>query len=123
MDVRKKVNTYMNTFQIIVTILSSVLASSGAWSVILFVLQKRSERKEKADKTDTAERKMLLALAHDRIYYLCEKILADFQSGAIDHADVDEYDNLRILYDGYAALGGNGTCKRLFDAVSKLPIY
>lgn len=105
----------MSTTQtIILTVISSVLASSGMWSVLLFALQKRVENKQK----DTVERKMLLALAHDRIYYLCEHILSDNTDGI----DIDEYDNLRILYEGYKALGGNGTCERLFNEVSKLPI-
>jgi hypothetical protein len=103
---------------IIITVLSSVLASSGLWGVILYAMKRKDEAKSK----DTAERKMLVALAHDRIYYLCEEILTEQVSSKRQGVDIDEYENLRILYEGYHNLGGNGTCERLFNEVSKLPI-
>ena len=112
----------MTTTQIILSIFTAVLASSGVWSIVLFKMQKKAERQDKAEKKDTAERKMLLALAHDRIYYLCCRMLDDYQNGKTQGIDVEEYDNLRILFEGYEALGGNGTCKRLYNEVSKLPI-
>lgn len=46
-------------FQIVLTIFSSVLASSGLWAY----LTKRSERKD-------VKTEMLIGLAHDRIMYL-----------------------------------------------------
>ena len=46
-------------FQIIITVFSSVLASSGLWAY----LAKRSERKD-------VKTQMLVGLAHDRILYL-----------------------------------------------------
>lgn len=112
----------MDTTQLIITIVTSMMASSGMWAVVLAVYQRREEKKEEAKKKDSAERKMLLALAHDRIYYLCGQFLSEFKAGARDHMDVDEFHNLQILYDGYKSLGGNGTCKRLYDEVSKIPV-
>ena len=110
------------TETIIITVITSVLASSGVWSVLLFILQRKAQRQDKEADKDTTEKKMLLALAHDRIYYLCEQILREFADKDRTGTDVDEYENLRILYEGYRALGGNGTCERLFNEVSKLPI-
>lgn len=106
------------TATIIITIISSVLASSGLWGVILYVLQRRDKKSEKG----TAERKMLLALAHDRLYYLCEDILNSVNTGTRAGVDIDEYENIRLLYDGYHNLGGNGTCERLYNEISALPI-
>lgn len=51
-------------FQIILTIFSSVLASSGLWAY----LTKRSERKD-------VTKEMLVGLAHDRIMYLGMKYI------------------------------------------------
>lgn len=112
----------MDTTQLIITIVTSMMASSGLWALVLAVYQRRQDAKNDAKKADSAERKMLLALAHDRIYYLCEQFLAEQAAGSRDHIDTDEYRNLQILYDGYKGLGGNGTCKRLFDEVSKIPV-
>ena len=52
--------------QILITILCSVLASSGLWAF----LQKREERKAAENKQTTVETQMLIGLAHDRIMYL-----------------------------------------------------
>lgn len=112
----------MDTTQLIITIVTSMMASSGLWALVLAVYQHSQDAKKDAKKADSAERKMLLALAHDRIYYLCGQFLAESKSGARDHMDVDEYHNLQILYTSYTGLGGNGTCKRLYDEVSKIPV-
>ena len=112
----------MDTTQMIITIVTSMMASSGMWAVVLAVYQRREEKKEEAKKKDSAERKMLIALAHDRIYYLCGQFLAEQAAGIRDHIDTDEYRNLQILYDWYKGLGGNGTCRRLFTEVSKIPV-
>ena len=112
----------MDTTQMIITIVTSMMASSGMWAVVLAVYQRRADKKADEKKKDSAERKMLMALAHDRIYYLCGQFLAEQAAGIRDHVDTDEYHNLQILYDSYANLGGNGTCRRLFTEVSKIPV-
>lgn len=92
--------------QVIVTVFSSVLASSGLWTF----LQKRSERKD----TKTV---MLIGLAHDRIMYLG---LTYIERGYVTQ---DEYENLKTyLYEPYEKLGGNGSARRIMQEVDKLPI-
>ena len=89
----------------IVTIACSVLASSGFWALI----QARINR----NNTDS---RLLLGLAHDRIIDLGEKYL---ERGYITN---DEYENLNnYLYEPYLAKGGNGSAKRVMEAVRKLP--
>lgn len=96
----------MEITQTILTIIVSCLASSGLWSVIL----KLTERKD--NKT-----KMLLGLGHDRIIALCSEYL---ERGSIT---VDEYENLyKYLFAPYEAMGGNGTAKRMIEQVGRLPI-
>lgn len=92
--------------EIIVTIVCSVIASSGFWAFI----QKRT------DKNDVKTR-MLVGLAHDRIVYLG---MAYIDRGWITQ---DEYENLYdYLYSPYKELGGNGSAKRVMEEVQKLEI-
>ena len=93
-------------FQLIVTIFSSVLASSGLWAY----LEKRSENKD-------IKTEMLVGLAHDRIMNLG---MVYVERGYITQ---DEYENLKTyLYEPYEKLGGNGSAKRIMQEVDKLPI-
>ena len=95
-----------HTFEMAVTIIISVLGSSGLWAF----LQKRAEAKD-------AKTQMILGLGHDRIIFLCEQYI---KKQSITH---DEYENLyEYLYKPYKAMGGNGTAERLMEEVKKLPV-
>lgn len=94
------------TAQIVLTIVGSVIASSGFWAFITKYLEKRDVRTQ-----------MLIGLGHDRIVYLGMKYI---DRGYITH---DEYENLyEYLYKPYEKMGGNGSAKRIMDEVSRLPI-
>ena len=83
-----------NWMQILLTVFSSVLASSGLWAYIA----KRAEKKD-------VKTEMLIGLGHDRIIS-------------------DEYENLyEYLYKPYEKMGGNGSAKRIMNEVNKLPIH
>lgn len=100
--------------QTVVTILCSVLASSGFWAF----LQKRAEQKAAESKQTTVETQMLIGLAHDRIMYLG---MSYIERGYITS---DEYENLyEYLYRPYEKMGGNGSAKRVMTEVNKLPIH
>lgn len=51
---------------------------------------------------------------HDRIYTICEEILKE---GTLT---TEQMRNLEYLYRPYKKLGGNGTGKLMFEAVSEL---
>lgn len=94
-------------FQILLTIFSSVLASSGLWAYIA----KRAEKKD-------VKTEMLIGLGHDRIMYLG---ISYIDRGWITS---DEYENLyEYLYKPYEKMGGNGSAKRIMNEVNKLPIH
>ncbi len=96
----------MNWVQTIITIICSVLASSGFWAYLM----KREEKKD-------VKTRMLIGLGHDRIMYLG---LAYINRGYITS---DEYENLCVyLYAPYEEMGGNGSAKRIMEEVKKLPI-
>lgn len=94
-------------FQILLTIFSSVLASSGLWAYITKRLEKKDVKTE-----------MLIGLGHDRIMYLG---MTYIERGYITS---DEYENLyEYLYKPYEKMGGNGSAKRIMNEVNKLPIH
>ena len=93
--------------QVILTVFSSVLASSGLWAFIV----KRAEKKD-------VKTQMLIGLGHDRIMYLG---MIYIDRGWITQ---DEYENLyEYLYKPYEMMGGNGSAKRIMKEVDKLPIH
>lgn len=92
--------------QIIVTIVCSVLASSGLWSFI----QARREKKD-------AKTQMILGLGHDRIV---NQGMIFIKRGWLTE---DEYENLHdYLYIPYEKMGGNGSAKKIMAEVERLPI-
>lgn len=93
--------------QMAVTIICSVVASSGFWAYV----------QRKSEKTDLKSQ-MLIGLAHDRIVYLG---MTYIERGWITQ---DEYENLyEYLYKPYEKLGGNGSAKKIMQEVNKLAIH
>lgn len=98
--------TIETVIQLVVTVVASVLASSGLWTYI----------QKKADKKD-AKSRLLLGLAHDRIIFLGSSYI---ERGYITK---DEYENLHdYLYVPYSEMGGNGTAKKVMQAVDRLEL-
>lgn len=96
----------MDIFQTIITVVCSVIASSGFWSWFT----------RKNDKND-ARTEMLIGLGHDRIMDLGLKYIER------KYITADEYENLMTyLWEPYSKLGGNGSAKRIIDEVKKLEI-
>lgn len=94
------------SIELVVTIVGSVLASSGFWAYL--------QRKHDDKNLNT---KMLIGLGHDRIIYLG---MCYIERGWITQ---DEYENLHdYLYVPYSQMGGNGSAKKIIEEVNKLPI-
>lgn len=90
----------------VLTVVASLLGSSGLWAYF----------QSRADK-DSATRKLLLGLAHDRIIYLG---MSYIDKGWISK---DEYDDLmKYLYEPYNHFGGNGLAEKIMNDVKELPI-
>ena len=93
--------------QLLVTVLCSVIASSGFWA---YLMNRRDKKDLKND--------MLVGLAHDRIIELG---LIYIERGYVTK---DEYENLHdYLFVPYEKLGGNGSAKKVMVEVDKLPIH
>lgn len=56
------------------------------------------------------------AQGHDKLYRFCEFYISSNQ------ITVRELENLRHIYEGYVAVGGNGTAKELYERCQDLPI-
>lgn len=98
--------------------LITALTSSGACSIILYLIQRRDQKKDKGDEQAKLQSDMLMGLGHDRIVYLGGQYV---ERGYITQ---DEYENLHdYLYKPYIALGGNGTAKKVMAEVEKLPLH
>lgn len=96
----------MSILEAFVTILVSVLASSGVWAVVMKIMDKKDVRTQ-----------MLIGLGHDRIMYLGNSYIAR------GYITSEEYENLvDYLYKPYELMGGNGSAKRVIDEVKKLPL-
>lgn len=96
----------MTILEAFVTILVSVLASSGVWAVVMKIMDKKDVRTQ-----------MLIGLGHDRIMYLGNSYIAR------GYITSEEYENLvDYLYKPYELMGGNGSAKRVIDEVKKLPL-
>lgn len=91
---------------IIIAVLTTLLASTGFWALVTRSLDKKS-----------ASNKMLLGLAHDRIIYLCMKYIEAGEISQSEHENLHKY-----LYEPYKKMGGNGTAERLMKEVNNLKI-
>ena len=99
----------MTWSQIIITIFTSVLASSGLWAFLGSRLDRRVERY-------SAEKEILLGIAHIELVFFGMQYI---ERGWISK---DEYDTLQDLYKPYKKLGGNGSGTKIMNEVEKLPL-
>ena len=94
--------------QLIVTIVCSVLASSGLWALV-------SKRMDKND----SKTELLIGIAHDRIVFLG---MTYVNRGYITQ---EEYENLyTYLYSPYKKIATdiNGSTERVMKEIDRLPI-
>lgn len=95
--------------QLVVTVICSVMASSGLWAIVL-------RRMDRGD----AKTELLTGIAHDRIIFLG---MSYVNRGYITQ---DEYENLHVyLYEPYKKVTGGedfGSADRVMKEVDRLPI-
>lgn len=97
----------------IVTIVGSVLASSGFWAY----LQSRRDHKNAKNDANSAFVDLLKGLAHDRIVFIGNRYL---ERGWITK---DEYEDfVKYLYEPYERVGGNGMARKVMREVENLPL-
>ena len=95
----------MTTAQIILTIITALLTSSGLWAFLGSRLEKNS-----------AERELIVGIGHIEIVFFGIQFL---ERGWITR---DEYDTMQELYKPYVKLGGNGSGTKIMKEIENLPI-
>ena len=74
------------------------------------------KRIKKYFKKEDLVKTAIVALLHDRIYYLCTEYITR------GYITVAELRNLGYLYNSYHALGGNGTGTALYEKAKNLDV-
>lgn len=95
----------MTTTQVILTIITSLLASSGLWAFLGSRLEKSS-----------AERELIVGIAHIELVFFGMQFL---ERGWVTR---DEYETMQDLYRPYVKLGGNGSGRKIMKEIENLPI-
>lgn len=95
----------MTTSQIILTIVTALLASSGLWAF----LGKKLDR-------NNSERELLVGIGHIELAFFGMQYI---ERGWISR---DEYETMQDLYEPYVKLGGNGSGTKIMKELEKLPI-
>ena len=95
----------MTITQVILTMLTAILASSGLWAF----LGKRLER-------SSAERELIVGIGHIELVFFGMRYI---ERGWITR---DEYETMQGLYEPYVRLGGNGSGTKIMKELEKLPI-
>lgn len=95
----------MSLTQIILTILTSVLASSGLWAFLGSKLERNN-----------AERELIVGIGHIELVFFGMQYL---ERGWITR---EEYETMQDLYKPYIKLGGNGSGTKIMKEVENLPI-
>lgn len=95
----------MTTTQLILTIITALLTSSGLWAF----LGNRLER-------NSAERELIVGIGHVELVFFGMQYI---ERGWITR---DEYETLQDLYKPYIKLGGNGSGKKIMKEIENLPI-
>lgn len=95
----------MTVEQVILTIVTAILASSGLWAFINSRLDKNS-----------SERELLVGIGHVELVFFGMQYI---ERGWITR---DEYETLQELYKPYVRLGGNGSGTKIMRDVEQLPM-
>ena len=95
----------MNYIEMFLTILASVLASSGFWAFI----QTRRDKKD-------AKTMMILGIGYQQIRTFGKEYM---DRGWISLQEYNEF--LKYLYEPYKAMGGDGAADRVKEQLALLP--
>lgn len=95
----------MTIEQVALTVLTSILASSGLWAFI-------SSRVDK----NNSERELLIGIGHVELVFFGMQYI---ERGWITR---DEYETMQGLYKPYIKLGGNGSGTKIMKEIEELPI-
>lgn len=102
--------------EMLLTLVSVSLGSSGLSAIIVALINNRYSRKSKADAKLDAIIEANKVFMIDRIRYIGESYI---NRGSIT---LDEKENVMRLYAAYKGLNGNGDLDTVMAEINKLPI-
>lgn len=95
------------------------------WTILLavatYLIKKISKGFTEMKCEQDAMKEGILSIGHDRLYQATSYFLSRHKKTGKGIL-INEMKNLEYLYNGYAGLGGNGTCKELYERCTELPI-
>ena len=103
----------MNTF---LTILLTVVGSSGVASVVVACLQRHWQKKDKADGRIDALVTAQQVLMVDRVRHLGRGYIQD------GYIELSDKENIRAMYRAYKDLGGNGSLETIMSEIDRLEV-
>ena len=101
---------------IVLTIVLAVLGSSGVSTVVVALLQRHWQKKDREDTRIDALVSAQQTLMIDRVRHLGQKYI---EAGRIA---LPEKENIHAMYKAYKALGGNGHLETVMSEIDRLDV-
>ncbi len=93
---------------------------AGILAGMAFMMRQLNARIKQERAENEAIKTAMIAILHDRLFQCCQYHI---KHGFIPLGEAETVlDNLKLLYDTYSALGGNGTGTELYNRTKKLPL-
>lgn len=101
-----------NTTAIIVAIVSS----TGLWTLLQTIFTTIQAKKHNKAEDVKYISKGLLAVLHERLYALCDKVIDQ------TYITQEQLENLTYMKEPYFALGGDGTLEKMINIIEDFEI-
>ena len=95
-------------------------AFAGILAIMAWTMKKLDSKIKQERQENAAIKTAMIAMLHDRLFQSCRYYIKQGYV-PLDEAET-VLDNLKLLYDPYSALGGNGTGTELYTRAKALPI-
>ncbi len=93
---------------------------AGILAVMAWMMRKLDGKIKQERAENEAIKTAMIAILHDRLFQSCRYYIKE---GYISIEESEQVlDNLKLLYDTYSALGGNGTGTELYNRAKALPL-
>lgn len=93
---------------------------AGILGIFAYMMQQLNSKIKQERAENEAIKTAMIAILHDRLFQCCRHHIKN------GYIPIDEsegvLDNLKLLYDTYSALGGNGTGTELYTRAKSLPL-
>lgn len=93
---------------------------AGILAILAYTMRQLNNKIKQERMENEAIKTAMIAILHDRLFQCCRHHIKN------GYIPIDEsegiLDNLKLLYDTYSALGGNGTGTELYTRAKSLPL-